>query len=120
MVDEDSQQELSFAEEQAFQLSQAAIRLDLARSNRDNEPAHLLEALSSNLDVWMMLRYIVSRDDCALPGDTKSNLVRLSRFIAERTFVNDGDVAETTLDAFININLQISEGLLEGSERSSE
>jgi len=120
MVDEDNLQEPSLAEEQAFQLSQAAIRLDLARSNRDNEPALLLEALGSNLEVWMTLRYIVSRDDCALPGDTKSNLIRLSRFVADRTFVNDGDVAETTLDALININLQIAEGLLEGGERSPE
>jgi len=94
--------------------------LDLARSNRDNEPALLLEALGSNLEVWMTLRYIVSRDDCVLPGDTKSNLIRLSRFIADRTFVNDGDVAETTLDALININLQIAEGLLEGGDRSPE
>lgn len=120
MADDDRQQELNLAEEQAFQLSQAAIRLDLARQDRETQPARLLEALGSNLEVWMTLRYIVSRDDCALPDDTKSNLVRLSRFVADRTFVSDGDVADATLDALININLQIAEGLLEGVERQAE
>ena len=120
MSDEDSQQELNLAEEQAFQLSQAAIRLDQARLNRDNEPARLLEALDSNLEVWITLCSIVSRDDCALHGDTKSNRIRLSRFIADRTFVNDGNLADITLDALININLQIAEGLLEGAEGFSE
>jgi len=120
MPEDEIQQEPNLAVEQAFQLSQAAIRLDLARQDRDSEPARLLEALSSNLEIWMTLRYIVTRDDCQLPDDTRSNLIRLSRFIADRTFVNDGDVANSTLDALININLQIAEGLLEGVERPAD
>ena len=117
MAEDEIQQEPNLAVEQAFQLSQAAIRLDLARLDRDSEPARLLEALGSNLEIWMTLRYIVSRDDCQLPDDTRSNLIRLSRFVADRTFVNDGDMADATLDALININLQIAEGLLEGVEQ---
>ncbi|MSO93924.1 MAG: hypothetical protein EXQ86_11075 [Rhodospirillales bacterium] len=42
---------LSVAEEQAFQLSQAAIKLDQARANRRKNPAAFVEALDHNLSV---------------------------------------------------------------------
>lgn len=101
------------AEEQAFQLSQAAIRIDQARMRKDQEPSALTNALNQNLEVWVALRTIVMRPDCMLPQEVKSNLTKLSQFVADKT-MREGDMPATTLDAFININLQISEGLLEG------
>ncbi|HEY4636109.1 MAG TPA: flagellar biosynthesis regulator FlaF [Rhodospirillales bacterium] len=105
------------AEEQAFQLSQAAIRVDQARRVKDKNPAALVDALNRNVEVWVALRSIVMREDCRLADEVKQNLTKLAQFVADRTFA-DGEIADTTLNALININLQISEGLLEGLNRS--
>ena len=105
------------AEEQAFQLSQAAIRIDQARQHRGKSPAALVDALNRNVEVWVALRSIVMRKDCALADETRRNLAKLAQFVADRTFAN-GEIPDSTLNALININLQISEGLLEGLNRS--
>ncbi len=104
------------AEEQAFQLSQAAIRIDQARRLKDAKPSVLVDALNRNVEIWVALRTIVMREDCTLADDVKQNLTKLAQFVADRTFA-DGEIAASTLDALININLQISEGLLEGLNR---
>lgn len=106
----------TLAEEQAFQLSQAALLLDQARRAKNENPSGMVEALNMNVEAWVALRTIVMRDDCILPEEVKQNLTKLAQFVADRTFAN-GEVAETTLDALININLQISEGLLEGDKK---
>lgn len=116
MADVAPQGEWSLAEEQAFQLSQAAIRIDQCRREKSDNPSALVDALNVNVEIWVALRTIVMREDCVLAGEVKNNLIKLSQFVADRTFA-DGEVAETTLDALININLQISEGLLEGAKK---
>ena len=107
---------LSVPEEQAFQLSQAALKLDLARTRRGENPTGLVDALNRNLEVWITLRTIVMRDDCLLAPETKQNLVKLSQFVAEKVFAGPDGLSNSTLDALININLQISEGFLEGAK----
>ena len=116
MANAEYEKDWSVAEEQAFQLSQAAIRLDQARRIRAENPARLVDALNRNMELWVALRTIVMRDDCSLGQEVRANLAKLAQFVADRTFA-DGEVAENTLDALININLQISEGLLEGAKR---
>lgn len=113
MPDLAPEEDWSLAEEQAFQLSQAAIRLDQARRQKTDTPAALVNALNQNVEIWVTLRSIVMREDCTLTDEVKQNLTKLAQFVADRTFA-DGEVADPTLDALININLQISEGLLEG------
>ncbi len=107
---------LSVPEEQAFQLSQAALKLDLARTKLEDDPAGLIDALNRNLEVWIALRTIVMRDDCMLSPETKQNLVKLSQFVAEKVFAGPDNLTNSALDALININLQISEGFLEGAK----
>ena len=111
------EQSWTVAEEQAFQLSQAAIRVDQARRVKDKNSAALVDALNRNVEIWVALRSIVMREDCRLADEVKQNLTKLAQFVADRTFA-DGEIADTTLNALININLQISEGLLEGLNRS--
>ena len=111
---DDSQILNSVAEEQAYQLSESAIRMDLARVKRADNPLILMDALNRNIEVWLKLRTIIMRKDCPLPVDTSKNLVKLSQFVVERTITGAEDMSESTLDALININLQIAEGLLEG------
>ena len=113
MID-DTQVLDSVSEEQAYQLSEAAIRLDLARQNRDGDPTALIDALNQNVEVWLKLRTIVMREDCSLPESTCVNLVKLSQFVVNKTFGAGDGLTEAALDALISINLQISEGLLEG------
>ena len=106
--------EMSVAEEGAFQLSQAAVKLDQARSEKDGKPGGLVDALNQNLEVWVAIRSIVMREDCPLSSETKDNLIKLSKFVADKTFAGIDTIADSTLESLININLQISEGLLEG------
>ena len=106
----------NFAEEQAFQLSQSALRLDQTRREKNSNPAAFIDALNRNVEIWVALRSIVMREDCTMADEVKQNLTKLSQFVADRTFA-DGELADTTLDALININLQISEGLLEGASK---
>ena len=106
----------SVPEEQAFQLSQAALKLDLARAKRDTEPSLLVDALNQTLEVWVALRTVIMRDDCMLPPETKQNLLKLSQFVAEKVFAGIEAMPDATVDTLININLQISEGFLEGKQ----
>lgn len=108
-----SENELSLAEEQAFQLSQAAINLDNARNGDDK--AGLANALRQNLEVWIAIRTAVSHDSCTLTKELKDNLVRLSNFVADKAIRGPDQLTDTVIDSMININLQISEGLLEGA-----
>ncbi len=113
-MDEINPEEMSVSEEGAFQLTQAAVKLDQARTNKDGDPGGVVDALNQNLEVWVAIRSIVMRDDCPLSSETKDNLVKLSKFVAEKTFAGIDTIADSTLESLININLQISEGLLEG------
>jgi flagellar biosynthesis regulator FlaF len=110
------QTSLSLAEEQAFQLSQAAIQLDQARAERDKNVGPFAAALKTNLDTWVALCTIISHDDCSLSDDVKRNLRRLAQFVADKTLAGVETISNETIDSFININLQISEGLLEGAK----
>jgi len=109
---------LSMSEEQAFQLTQAALRIDRARARRAEDPSGLTDSLNQNLEVWVALRTAVMSENCELPDEVCQNLAKLSQFVADKTF-SDGEIAETTLDAFVHINLQIAEGLLEGHGRKA-
>jgi flagellar biosynthesis regulator FlaF len=105
---------LSAAEEQAFQLSQAAIALGNAKEDR-SDLLQLATALELNLEAWVAMKAIVVSDSCLLPKAVKDNIARLAAFVAERTLQGVEAISDNTLDSFININLQISEGLLEGA-----
>lgn len=106
---------LTAVEKNALTLSQAALRLDQAR----HQPQHLAEALTDNAELWIAIQSAVRRANGALSPAVKSNLLKLGDFIVATTIRADGQVTDHTLDTLININLQISEGLLEGQARSS-
>lgn len=108
---------LSFIEEQAFQLSQAAIVLDRARAEREDDPEAFAQALTKNLDVWVIIRTIAQQAEVDYAPDLKSNLINLSHFVANSTLVDVETIGDSTVDTLININLQISEGLLEGAAK---
>jgi len=116
MNDERSQDlssaELSAREQEAFELSRVAMMLDVAR-NESDQPA-LAAALEANMEIWIGIRALILRAKIDLPKDTGENLVRLSGYVAETTLNHGVEMPPHVLDTLININLQISEGLLEG------
>ena len=113
-VSESASEQLSLPEEQALALSRAAIMLDQARQNLGDKAA-LGAALNQNLETWVAIRTVVQKPGNGLSGSVQHNLVRLSNFVADSTFKSSEAISEKTLDTLININLQISEGLLEGA-----
>ncbi len=108
--------DLSAIEEQALVLSQAAIGLDQARAGA-RDPGLLAKALEANVEVWVAIRTLMEDPATAIQKNIRDNLLRLSMFVASTTFVHGVDIPDTTLNTLININLQISEGLLEGAKR---
>ncbi len=69
------------------------------------------------MELWVAIRMLVSRNGGGMTDETKDNLTKLSQFVAETTMNHGVDISAETLDTLININLQISEGLLEGMNR---
>ncbi|MCP4297251.1 MAG: hypothetical protein GY786_16745 [Proteobacteria bacterium] len=104
-----------FAEEQAYQLSKCAIAIDQAREN----PSQMAGALNDNLEVWVAIRTLAEQDSSPLAPEVRQNLATLSKFVADKVFSFGEGLSEETISTLININLQISEGLLEGASRTT-
>jgi len=109
--------DLNAAEQNALGLSRAAILLDTARQTMDN-PSALTQALNHNLELWVAIRTLAEKPESALPEGVRENLGKLGRFVADATFRCADGISDQTIDTLININLQISEGLLESAEKA--
>jgi flagellar biosynthesis regulator FlaF len=107
---------LTAQEKDAFGLSRAAIALDNAR-NQSTDPASLAQALNHNLELWVAIRSFVSNEKNNVPSDVRENLLKLGQYVAEKTFKSADGLSDQELSSLININLQISEGLLEGASQ---
>lgn len=109
------ERELSIAEEQALLLAQSAIALGEELS-KDKRSLHgLAEVLDRNVQIWVAMKTLVSLDGCSLSPSVCENIGRLADYVVSRTAQGAENVSEQTVRSFIDINLQISEGLLEGA-----
>lgn len=106
-------EELNPAEQKAYALSRAALALDQARQS-DQDPMTIVEALNHNVELWVAIQSMVKAANGSLPEEVKSNLWKLGDFVIGTTFRHGHGIADQALETLININLQISEGLLEG------
>lgn len=106
-------EELNPAEQKAYALSRAALALDQARQS-DQDPTTIVEALNHNVELWVAIQSMVKAANGSLPEEVKSNLWKLGDFVIGTTFRHGHGIADQALETLININLQISEGLLEG------
>jgi flagellar biosynthesis regulator FlaF len=102
---------LSLAEEDALALTQSA--LEISRSYESKNEKRLAGALDRNLQLWVGIRTMVSDSQNPLPMAIKDNLIRLASFVAQKTFEMQSGSSLKTIDALVNTNLQIAEGLLE-------
>ncbi len=108
--------ELSIWEQDALALSQAALQLDQARA----DPTEMAAAMNNNLELWVGIKSLAAADGACLPQGIKDNLGQLFHYVAETTLRNGTAIRGDILDGLININLQLSEGLLEGRPTQSE
>lgn len=105
-------QTLSSTQQDAFELLQAALVLSEAKEKGD---IHLLnKALDKNLKLWTAIRTWMQQDAHPLAKEIKNNLIRLADYAAQKTVeIGRNPEKSAYLDTLINLNLQISEGLLE-------
>ena len=102
---------LSILEEDALALTQTALEISRAFESKDEK--RLAAALDRNLKLWVAIRTVVSSAENPLPLSIKDNLIRLSSFVAQKTFEMQAGPNVKTIEALTNTNLQISEGLLD-------
>lgn len=85
----------------------------LAKASTSNNQHEIIQALDSNLKLWVEIETSLKNAKNLLPEDIKSNLMKLSKFV-ERMILSKGlKMTKTDFDCLVNINMQISEGLVE-------
>ena len=99
------------ARTEAWALLEAARELNQAKTLPLDERR---AALRRNWRLWTIFQASLLDPECQVPSEVRSNLIGLSNFIDRHTaeLLADGDPAK--IDTLININRQISEGLLQG------
>lgn len=103
----------NLAQQEAYYLAKCG--LDLSEANKAKDNNLLVEALDNNQRLWVMIKTLMSSEKSKLPQETRNNLIRLADYVAKNTIKlgqNLDNVDQKMLDSFININRQISEGLL--------
>jgi hypothetical protein len=91
-------------------LIDAAVEIDRARKN-GNE-GFLAKAVDHNRKLWAYIHSLATRSNRTFSKETCSELTRLSDYVWSATKAKEANVSDMVLDTLINIDLQISEGLL--------
>jgi flagellar protein FlaF len=72
-------------------------------------------ALRANWRLWTIFQASLIEPDCPLPSEVRGNLLGLANFIDKLTVQLLAERDPTKVAALVNINRQISEGLMEGA-----
>ena len=103
---------LTPTQQDAFALLQAAVSLSEAQEKNDLNA--LDAALEKNLELWTAIRTFMQQKDHPMAQEIKDNLIRLADFTARKTLeIGKNPAQNSAVSTLINLNLQISEGLLE-------
>ena len=86
-------------------------------STSDDETTKLI-ALDNNLKLWVEIETSLKDAKSLLSQEIKDNLLQLSKFVERMTLSKGVKMSKTDFDCLININMQISEGLLEAVKNS--
>lgn len=85
----------------------------LAKASTSSDELEIVSVLDSNLKLWVEIETSLKSAKNLLPEDIKANLMKLSKFV-ERMILSKGlKMTKTDFDCLVNINMQISEGLIE-------
>jgi flagellar biosynthesis activator protein FlaF len=104
------------ARTEAWALLEAARLMEGAKSGARGP---LLAALRKNWRLWTIFQAELVDADCKLPTELRGNLLGLSNFIDRHTAQLLANPEAMQVDVLVNINRQISEGLLEGQRVAS-
>jgi len=100
------------ARTEAWALLESARELSRTRGG----PVNLfLAALRRNWRLWTIFQASLLEPECTVPAEIRGNLLGLANFIDRRTAELLSKPEPSRVDALININIQIGEGLLAGS-----
>jgi flagellar biosynthesis activator protein FlaF len=104
------------ARTEAWALLEAARQL---HQTKEGPIEDFRAALRKNWRLWTIFQASLSEADCTVPLPIRRNLLGLSNFIDRQTaqLLVTRDAAK--IDVLVNINRQISEGLLEGQRASA-
>ena len=84
----------------------------LAKASTSSDELEIVSVLDSNLKLWVEIETSLKSAKNLLPEDIKTNLIKLSRFVERMTLSKGSKMSKSDFDCLININMQISEGLI--------
>ena len=87
--------------------------LALSKASTSDNDSEKLQALDNNLKLWVEIETSLKNGKNLLSDDIKDNLIKLSKFVERITLSKGINMSKTNYDCLVNINMQISEGLLE-------
>ena len=102
--------------------SEAWALLEAARGlnqTKDGPIEEFRAALRANWRLWTIFQASLIEPDCGLPNEVRGNLLGLANFIDKTTVELLVEREPKRVDALVNINRQISEGLLEGARAAA-
>jgi flagellar biosynthesis activator protein FlaF len=99
------------ARSEAWALLEAARQLNKTKEGPIDE---FRAALRANWRLWTLFQANLVDADCKLPDQLRGNLLGLANFIDKTTVEMLVERDPKKIDTLVNINRQISEGLLEG------
>ena len=91
----------------------------LAKASTSSDELEIVSVLDSNLKLWVEIETSLKSAKNLLPEDIKTNLIKLSRFVERMTLSKGSKMSKSDFDCLININMQISEGLIEAVKKQS-
>jgi flagellar protein FlaF len=100
------------ARSEAWALLESARQLN---QTKDGPIDEFRSALRANWKLWTIFQASVIEQDCPLPLEVRGNLLGLANFIDKITVELLATREPKKIDALVNINRQISEGLMEGA-----
>ncbi|MFI3242032.1 MAG: flagellar biosynthesis regulator FlaF [Alphaproteobacteria bacterium] len=100
----------SVQEDASVFLDRALALKYVANSNDDMKKIMILD---SNLKLWVEIETTLQNSENILPEETKANLNKLSKFVEATTLSKGVNMTKKDFDCLANINMQISEGLLD-------
>ena len=104
------------AEEEASIMLNHAVSLSRAASSGSDREK--IQALDSNLKLWVEIETTLKNAKNLLPQEIKDNLMKLSKFVERLTLSKGIHMSKSDYDTLVNINMQISEGLVQAVKHS--
>ena len=104
------------ARSEAWALLEAARQL---HQTKDRPIDELRVALRANWRLWTIFQASLLDPNCTMPEKIRSNLLGLANYIDRTTVELLAQSQPSKIDTLVNINRQISEGLMEGARASA-